>query len=87
MLEGKAMRKTNWFPADKKPKREGLYEVQTPHTSCRCCWEMAHFQGGKWWLFGLFAGMLHVRQEQRVTHWRGLAEKPSNARIEPGRCE
>ena len=75
------MKKTPWFPAATKPKRKGLYKVQTPQTSCRCCWEMAHFQDGNWWRFGLFAGMLHVRQEVNVTHWRGLAAKPSNAEI------
>ena len=74
------MKKTPWFPVAKKPKRHGLYEVQTPQTSCRCCWEMAHFQDGGWWLFGLFAG-LSVRREVKVTHWRGLRHKPSNAEI------
>ena len=73
------MKKTDWIPAVKKPKREGLYEVQTPETSCRCCWEMAHYQDGGWWRFGVCAGMLKVRKEAAVTHWRGLTEKPSNA--------
>jgi len=75
------MKKTPWFPAEIKPKREGLYEVQTNRIRCRCCWEMAHFQNGGWWRFGVGPGSLKVRVAMRVTHWRGLAEKPSNAKV------
>jgi hypothetical protein len=74
------MNKTGWFPAAQRPRRPGMYEVQTPHTSCRCCWEEADYRDGKWWRYGKHC-TLSVRVEVDVTHWRGLAEKPSNQKV------
>ena len=74
------MKKTGWFPAATRPRREGVYEVQTPGTCCRCCWESADFRDGGWWRYGMY-NTLRVREKVNVTHWRGLAEKPSNAKL------
>lgn len=60
---------TNWFPVTTPPIRDGRYEVQTPGTCCRCCWEEAEFRCGDWWRGGVGV---------RVTHWRGLENEVKN---------
>ena len=63
---------TPWFPAKTKPRRPGMYEVQTPSITCGCCWTDAHYDGdGGWWVYGEY-GPLKVRQAVDVTRWRGL---------------
>lgn len=63
------MKNQTWTPAANKPRREGLYQVQTLDTQCGCCWEEAHYRDGAWWVFGEHA-TLKVRKEVQVTHWR-----------------
>ena len=65
-------RLTPWFPVKTKPRRPGVYRVQTPTITCGCCWTNAHYDGdGGWWVYGTY-GTLKVRQAVDVTRWRGL---------------
>lgn len=63
-----------WVSAATPPTQAGVYDVQTPETSCRCCWERADFRDGAWWRYGNHAS-LSVRQSVDVTHWRDAAAR------------
>ena len=74
---------TDWFPVSTPPKRVGMYQVQTPGTCCRCCWEEADYREGGWWRYGMHS-TLRVAQSVKVTHWRGLEKKAANDRVQAG---
>lgn len=76
--KGKDMKTdATWFKAEQPPKRNGLYEVQTPdvvgpyHTD-------AHWDGYGWWIYGTHV-TLRVRRAVPVTRWRHPKKIPSNA--------
>ncbi|KGC14876.1 hypothetical protein DM48_346 [Burkholderia gladioli] len=69
---------TEWYPANVKPVRVGVYDIQDKSIRCNCCCTWAHWDGEKFVRYGKFGGVMYVTQEVRdVRTWRGLAEKPA----------
>ena len=76
-------RLTDWFPADVKPVREGVYEIKYADDDGRC---FAHWNGAYWthahWQWGATVSATIARAAANASHdfselpWRGLAEKP-----------
>lgn len=71
------MKKTEWFPADVKPVRVGVYQREYWST----CIGFSHWDGERWGAgydeFSLAAEHAGTRSSFQELRWRGLAEKPA----------
>jgi len=59
---------TDWYPADVKPVREGVYDTLMSGAVAQCLWN------GDGWYYarGLFKGAYALLQDRQ---WRGLTEQ------------
>lgn len=78
------MKETEWFPADIKPVREGVYETISPVFGERgwfCYWSgkywcQASFDSGSQARSIIHANAIRIRSSWQDRRWRGLAQKP-----------
>jgi hypothetical protein len=66
------MRKTEWFPSEVKPVREGFYEMDFDGFPFEE--SLQYFDGSD---FYYCAGFINLGQKAKIKRsWRGLADKP-----------
>lgn len=71
---------TDWFPADVKPKRKGVYETRLPHIFSRKVFQQ--WSGTSWgcyaWTPDDAAVSINGNRTSAYQHvlWRGLASDP-----------